>query len=304
MGNIFFFDWEVTLMEWIQSVENDIVTYIATFFSMFGEELFLIIIIGFLYWCWDKEKAKPISLTLLFSLAICVQVKGIVARRRPYMDSEIIKCIRPAHDDGDIMSVIVQGYSCPSAHSALSATTFGAIAYQFRRKLFIILAFVVPLLVGFSRIYFGVHYPTDVIGGWLTGVVSVFVVSLLCEKVANKIWILLLVLLISLPGIFYCHDSEYFTLLGLMTGFVVGYLFEQKFVRFQNTRSVLKSVTRVLGGIVLFFALSLLLKLPFSQSFLDSTSILPLIVRALRYSVVSFVIIGIYPKIFDKSKWI
>ena len=58
MGNIFFFDWEVTLMEWIQSVENDIVTYIATFFSMFGEELFLIIIIGFLYWCWDKEKAK------------------------------------------------------------------------------------------------------------------------------------------------------------------------------------------------------------------------------------------------------
>ena len=304
MGNVFFFDWEVAFMEWLQSAENKAVTYIATFFSMFGEELFLIVIIGFLYWCWDKEKAKPVSMTLLFSLAICVQIKGIVVRRRPYMDNKTINCIRPAHSDGDIMSVAIQGYSCPSAHSALSATTFGAIAYQFRRQLFTVLAFILPLFVGLSRIYFGVHYPTDVIGGWLTGVVSVFLISLLYEKIEDKRLIFLILFLTILPGIFYCRDAEYFTLLGLFLGFVGGYIFEKKFVNFKNTRSVLKSITRVLGGIVLFFALSTILKLPFSDSFLDSASLLSFLVRTLRYSIIAFVIMGVYPKIFDKCKWL
>ena len=179
MGNIFYFDWEVHFMEWLQSFENPVVTAIATFFSMFGEEIFLIGIIGFAYWCWDKEKAKPISLSLLFSLSVCVQIKGLAVRRRPYMDNSTIKCIRPAHSGKDVMSTVLQGYSCPSAHSALSSTTFGALAYWFRRKLFLVIAFVIPFFVGFSRIYFGVHYPTDVIGGWLIGSFSVLVVSLL-----------------------------------------------------------------------------------------------------------------------------
>ena len=304
MGDIFYFDWEVRLMEWLQSFENPVVTTIATFFSMFGEELFLIAIVGFLYWCWDKEKAKPISLTLLFSLSICVQIKGLIIRRRPYMDNATVKCIRPAHKDGDIMSVSVQGYSCPSAHSALSVTTFGSIAYWFRKRLFLIIAFVVPICVGFSRIYFGVHYPTDVIGGWLVGVLSVLLISWLYNKLTDKKWIFLLITAITLTGIFYCRDSEYFTLLGLTLGFNLGYMFEQKFVQFNNTRSILKSVSRILGGVVLFFVLSFVLKLPFSAEFLSEASMLSFAVRTVRYLIIAFVIIGIYPKVFDKCKFI
>ena len=304
MGNIFYFDWEVHFMEWLQSFENPVVTAIATFFSMFGEEIFLIGIIGFAYWCWDKEKAKPISLSLLFSLSVCVQIKGLAVRRRPYMDNSTIKCIRPAHSGKDVMSTVLQGYSCPSAHSALSSTTFGALAYWFRRKLFLVIAFVIPFFVGFSRIYFGVHYPTDVIGGWLVGIVSVFLISWLYNKLTNKRWIFVLIMVMTLTGLLYCRDSEYFTLLGLTLGFNLGYMFEQKFVQFENTRSILKSISRILGGIILFFLLSFVLKLPFSSEFLEEVSWFAFIVRTIRYTIVAFLIIGVYPKIFDKCRLI
>ena len=304
MGNIFYFDWEVHFMEWLQSFENPVVTAIATFFSMFGEEIFLIGIIGFAYWCWDKEKAKPISLSLLFSLSVCVQIKGLAVRRRPYMDNSTIKCIRPAHSGKDVMSTVLQGYSCPSAHSALSSTTFGALAYWFRRKLFLVIAFVIPFFVGFSRIYFGVHYPTDVIGGWLVGIVSVFLISWLYNKLTDKRWIFVLIMVMTLTGLLYCRDSEYFTLLGLTLGFNLGYMFEQKFVQFENTRSILKSISRILGGIILFFLLSFVLKLPFSSEFLEEVSWFAFIVRTIRYTIVAFLIIGVYPKIFDKCRLI
>jgi len=304
MGNTFFFDWEIRLLEFFQSVENSFTTTVATFFSMLGEEMFLIMIVGFLYWCWDKEKAKPISLSLLFSLSMCVQIKGLVLRRRPYMDSSAIKCIRPAHKEGDIANVMIQGYSCPSAHSCLSANTFGAIAYQFRKKIFCILAVIVPLAVGCSRMYFGVHYPTDVFLGWIIGYVSVLLISVLYEKVKRKGLLFILISATTLPGIFYCRDAEYFTLLGITIGFIGGYAFEQKYVKFQNTHSVIKSIVRVLGGVVLFIVLNVVLKLPFPTDVSETANTISFAIRILRYSITTFSIIGIYPKLFDKFRWI
>ena len=304
MGNSFFFDWEIRLLEFFQSFENSFTTTIATFFSMLGEEMFLIMIVGFLYWCWDKEKAKPISLSLLFSLSMCVQIKGLVLRRRPYMDNSAIKCIRPAHKERDIANVAVQGYSCPSAHSCLSANTFGATAYQFRKKIFCILAVIVPFAVGCSRMYFGVHYPTDVFLGWIIGYVSVLLISVLYEKVKRKGLLFILISATTLPGIFYCRDAEYFTLLGITAGFIGGYAFEQKYVKFQNTRSVIKSIVRVLGGVVLFVILNVVLKLPFPSDAEETANTVSFAIRIFRYSITTFLIIGIYPKLFDKFRWI
>ena len=55
MGNTFYFDWEVGLMQWIQSWLGPVGTVIASVFSEMGEQLVCVAVLGFLYWCWEKE---------------------------------------------------------------------------------------------------------------------------------------------------------------------------------------------------------------------------------------------------------
>ena len=76
--------------------------------------------------------------------------------------------------------------------------------------------------------------------------------------------------------------------------------FEKKFVNFKETRSIIRSVLRVLGGGALYFGLNTLLKLPFSKELLESATLLSFMIRTVRYAVIIFVLIGVYPLAFDR----
>ena len=86
--------------------------------------------------------------------------------------------------------------------------------------------------------------------------------------------------------------------MGLLIGFVAGTLIDDRFVRFENTRSVPRSILRVLGGIAGYFVLNVLLKLPFNEAFLASGSLAALLVRCGRYALISTVLFGVYPLLF------
>ena len=82
----------------------------------------------------------------------------------------------------------VPGYSFPSGHSSISFCLFGSLAYllykshlpKWQKYLGIVACGVLVLAIGFSRLYLGVHYPTDVIAGyfagaiWLTGCIFAY----------------------------------------------------------------------------------------------------------------------------------
>lgn len=87
---------------------------------------------------------------------------------------QIIQRPRP-----DIMpSVVETSYSFPSGHAMNSSVFYLTIAfytYHFTRKKKLSLvvtggAIVLLLLIGFSRVYLGVHYPSDVVAGYVVGV--------------------------------------------------------------------------------------------------------------------------------------
>ena len=60
--------------------------------------------------------------------------------------------------------------SFPSSHSATMASLATILVWAFRKRTkWVWLALLLPLVIGYSRIYVGVHYPTDVLGGWLLG---------------------------------------------------------------------------------------------------------------------------------------
>jgi undecaprenyl-diphosphatase len=127
---------------------------------------------------------------------------------------------------------------------------------------------------------------------------------LVMEKVGEKKrWIAFVVIYaISCIGLFYCRTSDYFSGLGLMGGFFLAVEFDERVVKFENTKNPVFCVTRILGGFILYFVLNTLLKMPFSKEFLDSGVFLANIVRYIRYIIVSFCTIGVYPFAFRVEK--
>ena len=124
MGNAFSLGWEDALMIWLQSHMGTAGTALASFFTMFGEELVLILVMGFFYWCYDKETGKTLGRAVCSELVFNPMLKNAVLRLRPYMVDPAIKCLKPVDSSADVMDLAAQGYSFPSGHSSGSASIF------------------------------------------------------------------------------------------------------------------------------------------------------------------------------------
>lgn len=116
---------------------------------------------------WRKTIALPVSAAVILSAAADVALKRIFARSRP----NILRLISET------------GYSFPSGHAMVNASFYIMLILMafyylkdFRQKVaFSLLCVALTGLIGFSRVYLGVHYAGDVLGGWLFG----FAVSVL-----------------------------------------------------------------------------------------------------------------------------
>ncbi len=301
-GNTFFFPWEVTLMEWLQTHMSSAGISALAQFSMFGEELMLILIVGFVYWSYDKKLGRTLGLTTIMGLAWNTMIKNIVLRRRPYFDHENIKILRVPEPEADIYDISAQGYSFPSAHSTNAMTVFGCLAVNLRKWWMTILMILIPLLTGISRFTVGAHYPTDVLAGWLLGIISVMIIRLLQERVKNTPALYGILLVTVIPGFFYCKSADYFTATGLLIGFMGGTLLDDHYVHFEDTNKPMFKILRLLGGLAVYLAVNSLLKLPFSKEFLSSGTFAALMVRFARYAVIAFVDFGVYPMLFKLEK--
>lgn len=301
MGNVFFFGWEIDVILWLQNFVNEFTILIAKFLQICGEEYVLILVLGLLYWCIDKEVGRRASLAMVGSMLFGTLIKGLVLRRRPYMDNKQIQCVTPAHKEADIMSIKEQGYSFPSLHSTMSAATYGTIAVNIKKKVVVAICIIMPLLIGISRPFIGVHYPTDVLAGWTLGVICIFVLGGIENKFGYKIGFLV-PLVIGIAGFFYCHDTEFYSGYGVALGLFLGFMFEEKCVKFEYCKKWWSYILRPVGGVVVFLILSLLLKIPTEIITMEETSVVALIYRLFRYALSTFVTIGVYPYVFKLCK--
>ena len=295
-GNTFFFPWEVSLMEQLQARLGNI--QLISWFSAFGEELFLVLMLGFLYWAWDKRFARRMGLSLLTALLWHSMLKNVFLRRRPYFDHESIRILRPVEADADLYDVAAQGYSFPSGHTTNATGIFVSLGVWLKKRWMTVLAVLVPVLVAFSRVVVGAHYPTDVLVGALLGACTALIVPWMLDKVPDVRLQYLILLLATVPGVLFCRTEDYFTGIGLLVGFIIADVLERRYVHFENTRHPLRCALRVLGGVAIYVSLNTLLKLPFSREFLHNGTMASMLVRAGRYALIIIVEFAGYPLLF------
>lgn len=292
-------EWEAQLIEWLQKTLGSVNEAIGTALSFIGGEYGLLLVVLIVYFCWKKEVGKRLAVILAAINCWMPMIKAVVMRPRPYMQyPDRIKGVADVGNKAPLENVAAHGYSFPSMHSASAAALFVPLASELKKRWAWILAVVFTFLVGFSRLVTGMHYPTDVLAGWALGLVCAGICWLLEKKVSNE-WIHHLILLaVSLPGLFFVRTQDYYTSLGLLVGIIAAIHFEEKFVNYQDTRNVWAMILRLVGAFAIYFALNTLLKLPFSKEFLDSVTMKAFLVRSARYAVIIFVVIGLYPKLF------
>lgn len=299
MGKSFYFLWEAHLIERLQEIlYQNFWVAIFSFISEFGEELVLIAIMGFLYWGYDKGLGRFVGLNTVSVLVWNPFIKNIFVRRRPYFDISSIKALKPVDAKADLFDISAQGFSFPSGHSSGSAGTFWSLYVKLEKPVYKFICFIIPILVGISRFVLGVHYPTDVLGGWALGIAVILVVPFLQRVIKNQYIFFGLMLALAFPGFFFCDSKDFYTGYGIMAGVILSLIFDEKVVKFENTKRLWECLLRTLGGVVIYLLLNTLLKMPFSKEFLDSGVKAAYIVRTVRYMIVVFVTVGVYPILF------
>lgn len=151
--------WGLDLIRTIQLVHGPTLDAIFKAITFMGEEEFFMIILPLIFWCVDFALGARLALAFLFSPYACTVLKDLFAHPRPFELDPAVKL----HD--------AEGYGLPSGHSQSAVVLWGIIAAGFRKAWLWIVAVLLMVLIGFSRVYLGVHFPTDVLGGWAVGAV-------------------------------------------------------------------------------------------------------------------------------------
>lgn len=292
-------EWEAGLIEWTQKSLGSLNDAIGKVLSFIGGEIGMMLALLIILFCWKKEVGKRLALIITAVNTWLPMIKAVVMRPRPYMDyPDRVKGVADVGNKAPLDDVAAHGYSFPSIHSASTMALFIPLAAEVKKKWMWIAAVVITFLVGISRAVAGMHYPTDIMAGWVLGLAGAGICLLLEKKVKNE-WIRHLILLVSaLPGLFFVRTEDYFTSLGLLIGLIAAIHYEERFVNYRDTRNILAMILRVAGAFAIYYVMNTLLKLPFSKDYLSGGTLGAFLIRAARYGVIIFTIFGIYPKAF------
>jgi len=169
------FSIDVAVNSFMPNLENMALTLFSTFISIFFDSIVLtgVSLLIALYLFVRHKNRKGIFLfgAMFFSGVVIFLLKEFFGRLRP------------------LNGIIIEsGYSFPSGHSTIIVVFLGLLVYLFASKKSAtkvhLVAGLLVLVVGFTRLYLGIHWFTDVIAGYVVGLVILFVGVWVFEKIS------------------------------------------------------------------------------------------------------------------------
>lgn len=161
----------MSLLYFFESIRNPICDFFFSAITFLGGETVFLALAITVFWCVDKREGYYIFYTGLFGTLLNQALKLIFKIPRPWVKDPSFTIVESAREEAT-------GYSFPSGHTQNATGTFGAIAafdYTKRRRLRpVVFLSVLILLVAVSRMYLGVHTPTDVSVSFVIALILVF----------------------------------------------------------------------------------------------------------------------------------
>ncbi len=171
---VFFYD--LSIIKFIESNRNIYFSYV--FFGInFLSNLFIIFFLTTTLFLWKKRNKwiPAIIGSTFFSIVIAFSLKNIIRRPRPFIHG--ITMLVPMDE---VINYISWDFSFPSFQTMLVFAMLPIIDKEF--KTFRYYWFVFAVLIGFSRVYLGVHYLSDVLGGAIIGYLIGFIMVKIEER--------------------------------------------------------------------------------------------------------------------------
>ena len=272
---------DIDILLGLQNFRNGAGSGLADFFAkmtFLGELTTALVVMAVLYWCVSKEYGTYLMMGWSGNRLINGLLKVTVCAYRPWIrDARVIPY-------GNSMTTAT-GYSFPSGHSMNGSTVFGgAVVRKDFPRVLRFASGLVLFLIAFSRLYLGVHTPQDVLVGCAAGLLMMWLtfrmmrwleahpekdLLVVCVGILLAAGVAIFAGLKSYPedydangkllvdGVKMANDT--FKGVGWCSGFLIGWILERRFVGFSTDVPMTRRFTRLVIGLVSFYAVSLIL---------------------------------------------
>ena len=294
------------ILYFFNDISTPVLDNIAELVTMLGEQYFFILIISFIYWNVSKKEGFKLSAAFIFSALLNSVLKISFHSERPFEKLERI---------GGKRIETATGYSFPSGHTQGATVFFITLSQIVRRGWFTIIAVILMLAVGVSRVYLGVHWPVDVVGGIIFGIITSYAICTIVDSCYDdrarlkKIFYRMEFIIISLTVILFFVDlfvlkgsmkiEDFFKISGISVGAVYGFFIEEKHFDFSPIDAGwFKKILRFIIGLAVAIGLMTGLKIILPEHNLFNY---------IRYGIVGFWItlfwpaLGIQLGLFNRS---
>lgn len=275
------FEWGIEFIATVQQIGGATGFTIAEFFTFLGNQEFYLLLFPLFFWSLDRAMGARLAIIYLLSVYGNTAVKDIIDQPRPY---ELAPAVAPPDPD----AVYGGGHGMPSGHAQWSMTIWGMIAIWVRKPWFWAIAMSMTLLIGFSRIYLGVHFPSQVAAGWGSGLVVLALYMIFYAPLEQ--WLARLnlttqiALAILLPAVLMLTHPvpDIIAAMAVLAGFGVGLAIAEKQIPYTVYGSWSQRASRYVVGIVVLLMIYFGLSAVFPEE--GATLYVPL--RIVRYTLV------------------
>ena len=282
----------------LQSIESDLLALLAEILHLMGSEIFYVIVLLVIYWSINRHLGVRMVFVALFAGVLNGLLKELFQRPRPDIVSDLV-----------VRMVDQTGPGIPSGHVMLNLALWGYAAVHLQRRwIYWALAFFM-VLMGWGRMYAGVHYPHDVLAGLLFGLVALWLYLRLAEGFGQR-WtqlrpgvraaIVVILGLIAAVTVVIDPTGTGPAIAGVLVGVGPGRELELRHVRFSSDGSVMQRILRVVLGIALMLAIYLGLRMLFAELVVEGTPVYALL-RGVRYAAVTFFAAFVWPLLMVRT---
>ena len=238
-------NWGIDVVLWFQQF-SPALNGIFKAFTFAGEEDFFFLLLPIIAWCIDRRTGLRLAVVFLLSSYTGTIIKELTDQPRPYQFDARVK-----------MLFETTGKGFPSLHTQNTVVIWGFLASQARKIGLWVVAGVLFVGVPLSRVYLGLHFPTDLLGGYVFGIIILLLFMRIEQPLESKFhqlptsWKLILAVVIPLLLFlsFPTTDETISSSTGVVFGAWIGIILERLWVRFTTAGSLWQRVGRFVLGI-------------------------------------------------------